>query len=812
MRWIWSPTPAPGASAGAGGSLARRVLLTVSLVVGTLVSIEGTISIHRERQAAWAALHERAELLAEVQARSLAAAIWDYDDVQAQAVVDALAQDPDFRCAAVRDPDGAVLIERVGGAEGNGDVVVEREITVSHADARGPLGSLRLVLSADRLEREMRRAMVFRQGLLGLFVLSVLLVIHLTFRRISQPLQAMAGAMTALAGGDLALPVPSLRRDDEIGDIARALQVFKDNAIEVERLRSDRERLAAAERERIRAAVESCSDAVAIADGAGRLTYVNPAFVRLLGLTVADVDRLGGPLRLLPERGTRRSLVRQLRAAGTWSVETALRTAAGVEARVALRISRIQDAGDETVGFVALASDIGERLAAAARLHHLAHHDPLTGLPNRVLFGIRLDDALSQAARQQRGLSILLLDLDGFKHVNDTFGHSVGDRLLVEVGRRLQACADGTSTIARIGGDEFAILLPLSGDQTDAAELAGRVLRTLALPVPCEGQEIDTGTSVGISRFPDDGTTAEALLQCADLALYRAKAQGRGTCRFFEAQFAAEASHRKRIEQDLRRALQNGELALHYQLQLDIASGQAAGAEVLVRWQHPRDGMISPAAFIPIAEENGLIAPLGEWVLDEACRWLASGDPATARLQLAVNVSAAQFRGDLVGMVERVLERRGVDPRRLELEITETAILNDTGSTLAQLCQLRAMGIGLALDDFGTGFGSLTYLRRFPFTRLKIDRSFVAELERDADAAAIVRSVIELGHQLRLRVTAEGIETAGQLALLRSLGCDDAQGYFIGRPVPAEALATSLRRPRLVATDGSTSRLATVGG
>jgi diguanylate cyclase len=444
------------------------------------------------------------------------------------------------------------------------------------------------------------------------------------------------------------------------------------------------------------------------------------------------------------------------------------------------------DYGDGTAR-VAAVRDIRERRAAEAQIRHMAHHDSLTGLPNRSLFHDRLDQAIAYARRNNEVVKVLSIDLDRFKDVNELTGHGGGDLLLQQVAQRLTVLSRGHDTVARLSGDEFAIIKIGSDNLDGASALAERLIKAIAEPFDLDGQQMIIGASIGVAIYPTDADTGDDLIRAADTALYRAKADGRGTYRFFEAAMDARLQERRTLERDLRQALAVGQFEVHYQPLVGCSSESVVGFEALVRWRHPERGLVSPADFIPLAEESGLILPLGEWVLRTACLEAAQW-PGDQRI--AVNLSPIQFRhADLAQEILTILAETGLTPQRLELEITEGVLIEDTERTLATLCTLKAAGISISLDDFGTGYSSLSYLQRFPFDKIKIDRSFIWEMERNADSMAIVRSVIALGRSLRITVIAEGVETTEQLALLRTENCDQVQGFLLGRPVPAKDLA-----------------------
>jgi diguanylate cyclase (GGDEF)-like protein len=446
------------------------------------------------------------------------------------------------------------------------------------------------------------------------------------------------------------------------------------------------------------------------------------------------------------------------------------------------------------------AQKMTEELAhSREQAHHLSLHDTLTGLPNRALFARELSQALARDRRHGGQLAVLCMDLDQFKAVNDTLGHPVGDALLREVAKRLSRTLREGDVVARLGGDEFAIIQAELAASDETSALAGRLIDVIGAPYDISGHQVVVGASVGIAFSPSDSSEPDELLKKADMALYRAKADGRSTFRHFEPEMDARLQSRRLLELDLRHALKMGEFELHYQPIVDLRSGAVSACEALLRWSHPTRGMISPAEFVPLAEEVGLIVPLGEWVLRRACADASTWPGAT---RVAVNLSAIQFRNHgLVTAVRAALANSQLPASRLELEITEAVLLQESEETLAILRELRSLGIRIAMDDFGTGYSSLGYLRSFPFDRIKIDRSFVRDLETSADCEAIIRAITGLSGSLGIATTAEGVETSEQLARLRAEDCDEVQGFYLSRPLPAAKISEFLRSRPSQASD-----------
>jgi len=555
------------------------------------------------------------------------------------------------------------------------------------------------------------------------------------------------------------------------------------------------------EKERAQVTLNCIGDAVICTDIAGNITFLNLVAEKMTGW--ARQEAAGKPMA---------DVLQILDGASRETIPNPMEIAVGQDQTVHLPancllirrdgfetpiedcVSPIHDREGHATGAVVVFRDVSAARAAALEIIHSAHHDFLTGLPNRMLLSDRVNQVISLAQRHGKKVAVLFLDLDGFKHINDSLGHAVGDKLLQSIAKCLVDCVRGSDTVSRQGGDEFVVLLSEVEHSEDAAITARRMLQAVAGVHPVGQHDLHITTSIGLSVFPDDGLDAETLIKNADTAMYQAKENGRQSFQFFKPAMNVRAVERQSIEEALRTALERQELALHYQPKINLRTGAITGAEALVRWTHPTRGPVSPGQFIPVAEDCGLILPIGNWVLREACRqahaWLEAGLPLAS---IAVNISAMEFRHeDFLDGIFAALEDTRLHPKFLELELTESVLMKRAESAASVLQTLRARGVQLAIDDFGTGFSSLSYLRRFPIDALKIDQSFVRQISTAPDETAIVTAIISMGRSLNLRVIAEGVETQDELAFLQAHQCDEAQGYYFGRPVHPEQFAKLL--------------------
>lgn len=555
----------------------------------------------------------------------------------------------------------------------------------------------------------------------------------------------------------------------------------------------DQERL-----ELMAAAMEAASSAIVIADAKGDIEWANAAFCRTSGYGADEVGGRNLNLLAVKDHGGSEfsELKKALDSGSTWHGEMVERRKDGSLYTVEQTVTPMLDGKGRVTHYVVVQEDLTEKRRAEERIRYLSHYDTLTALPNRQLFHERLESAVRRALEAGLELALLFVDLDQFSRVNDTLGHAAGDKLLIGVVERLRIAARASDTLARIGGDEFGIVLVDAKASDLAANLASRINSVVAEPFKIDGHEARVGANVGIAVLPNDGVTTDELVRNVDLALYRCIREQPGGYRFFSQDMNDEARLRLGLERDLRRAVEKNEFVLHYQPQLDAKTGRIIGFEALTRWLHPERGLIPPGQFIPVAEDTGLIVPLGEWVLVQACRqakiWK---DKGLGPITMAVNISAVQFfRQDVVGVVKRILADVQLDPSWLELELTESMVMHDAEAAIHTLGRLNQLGLKMSIDDFGTGYSSLNYLRRFPVHRLKIDQSFVRELANSSNDAEIARAIISLGHSLELEVVSEGVETQAQLDYLKREGADLLQGFLFSKPVAVAAASDLLAR------------------
>jgi diguanylate cyclase (GGDEF)-like protein/PAS domain S-box-containing protein len=615
---------------------------------------------------------------------------------------------------------------------------------------------------------------------------------------------AAPGVPTLIIAGskDVGVALEALRRGAK--DYLLEDHLDRDSFVRAIRNMAERktaEEMLFAEKERAQVTLDSIGDAVLSTDLQGKVTYLNVVAEKITGWTREEAaGKEIEEIFVIVDGGTREPCVNPLRAAIKKNRTVQLTPNCmlirrdGTEFAIEDSAAPIRDRHGLATGAVIVFHDVSAARAMGAEMSHMAQHDTLTNLPNRTLLQDRLTQAIATATRNGSRLAVLFLDLDGFKHINDSLSHATGDRLLQFVAKRLLAAVRTSDTVGRLGGDEFVILLSDVAHAGDAGVKAGKILSVLSAPFEMDQITLRITGSIGVTTYPEDGQSAELLIRNADLAMYQAKEKGRSNYQFYEKGMNVRAVERQSIEGDLRFALERNELVMHYQPKIDLKTGEITGVEALVRWQHPGRGLVGPLQFISVAEDCGLMLPIGKWVLRESCRqakaWQDAGLPP---IEMAVNVSSVEFRNDeFLQGISTILKETALDPRYLELELTESVLMQHAEFSVPVLRKLKAMGVRLAIDDFGTGYSSLSYLRQFPIDTLKVDQSFIHEINAETDEATIISAVINMGCRLKHRVIAEGVETVEQLAFLRAHGCDEGQGYYFSGPMPAAETAKLL--------------------
>jgi len=615
----------------------------------------------------------------------------------------------------------------------------------------------------------------------GLAGMTICVYVAMGFAKsLVRPMQAVARAMREVSSGAINVDIQYYDRKDEIGQMVQSISTFR-------QMTQGYVETIAAQNRRFDVALNNIAHGLCMFDAEGRLIVKNDRYLEIYGLSPGSIEP-GCSLREHLQALNAAGVVGEDHDKHIAELQAARAQGKNIQATRELRGGRIVHVSDRPMpggGWVATHEDVTERVRNEERVAYLARHDILTGLPNRLHFRERAEEALP-LLRRGEGFAILCIDLDHFKEVNDALGHRSGDKLLQLVADRLRQNLRETDILARLGGDEFAVVQTMLQRPEEVTVLAARILEVLTEPYDVDGQEVVVGASIGVAMAPGDGHDPDRLLKNADMALYRAKAEGRGMFRFFEAEMDARLQARRKLEMELRKAVTQHEFEVYYQPIVDLQDNQVTAFEALIRWNHPERGLVMPDEFISVAEKLGLIGPIGEWVLHQAC-----ADAATwpRGIRVAVNLSPLQFRKTLVPTVVQSLASAGLCASRLELEVTESVVLQNNEATMSMLRQLHEIGVHISMDDFGTGYSSLSYLHSFPFDKIKIDRLFVSDLDANSDCAAIVRAVAGLGKTLGMKTTAEGVETREQLDWLRSEGCTEVQGYLFSRPQRARDLA-----------------------
>lgn len=676
-------------------------------------------------------------------------------------------------------------------ADGESTLVVAGAVRLP--DGSG-VGFLELGFSLEGLAQEVRQRVRTYLGAALVALLAGALLACIMAVRISRPIKAIARVAQSVGKG-VAPPALDVRRRDEIGALADAVNTMAMNLARI-----------TVSRDYMDTVINTMGDMLIVTNEDLCIRQLNQA--ALLQLGYGESELIDRSIERLTDDGRLARVMRDKTEPGLWQRgwETRFLCADGRVIEVLFSVARMNDPRSGGTLFILIGRDISELKRTQQDLDYLAHHDTLTGLPNRLMYHEQVERAIRRARRNGSQMAILFLDLDRFKYINDTLGHPVGDQVLSRAAHMLQDAIRDKDVLARMGGDEFTVLLEDLVSPESAAEMALRLLEKLNQRISYGDQTFYLDASIGISLYPQDGRTVEALVKKADTAMYKAKERGSNHFQFYTEELTNRAAERFQVERALRQALENGEFELYYQPQVRLRDGTLIGAEALIRWHHPHWGLVSPARFVPIAEQSGLIVPIGDWVLQEACRqfsaWRAQG---VQLAYIAVNVAAPQMQPALMESVQRALHDNDLQAEQLELEVTENFIMSEASHALDVLEQLRTLGLALAIDDFGTGYSSLSYLKRLPFTRLKIDQSFVRELEGSADDAAIVNGIIAIGKGLGMELVAEGIESAAQRDCLLAQGCEQGQGYFYAPPITADAFLdwAWARQGMAAATSGS---------
>ncbi|MCR8915578.1 EAL domain-containing protein [Marinobacter panjinensis] len=785
-----------------GSPLSFRLLAYILLFSSLFTLISSAAQIYSDYRKDLSQIDRRMKVIETGYTSSLARSLWALDQKLLQTQLEGILSLPDIVHLRLKiEPDSELVM---------GEIPREAKTTthtfdLTHqGDDMFTLGQLTVTADLRRVYSDMRRkvVVVLTTQFFKTFFVSILIIWIFQYF-VTRHLSTMANYARNFSLNNLSRPLQldrpdtSLNRNDELAQVTEAINQMR------ERLNDDLERQErdAEEIRKFSKAIEQSPSSVLICDRQWRIEFANQKFTQLTGY---DAEAIIGkhPGVLSEEAHAHRenrqlwqSIRLQVQRVGVWQGEINSVRKNGERFWEQLIVTPIKNSKSEATGYLILGEDISIRKRYEQQLLRQANYDILTGLPNRMLALDRLKLALAQARRESSLVGVMFLDLDNFKHINDTLGHDAGDNLLIEAARRISSCLRGTSTVARLGGDEFLVILPgLTGPEA-TSQVAERILKTFAPPYLLNGQEVFVTTSIGIAIFPNDSDNSGTLLQHADAAMYQAKHKGKSAYAHFAPEMTEVSHERLQMESLMRRALEQNEFELYYQPIVRTDSGELCSAEALLRWNSPGLGMVMPDRFIPLAEETGLITPIGEWVLQEAClaamRWKESTGTS---IGISVNVSPRQFRDPgFINAVMNALDSSGLEPQQLELEITERLILDNTIETADILRQLDQSGIRLSVDDFGTGYSALSYLKSYPFDTLKIDKSFVQDVMKEQDDAALVKAIINMAHSLGLRVIAEGVEEEAQTHFLQREGCDFSQGYFYSRPLPESEFRDWLR-------------------
>jgi len=774
--------------------LSIRLLAWILLFSSAFTLLASGIQIYSDYRQDLNKIQQRLDVIEAGYSSSLARSLWALDQKSLQTQMEGILSLPDIDHLRLRiEPDSELIM----GQSPRGDVLSHSFDLVYRDDEPFNLGRITITAGLEHVYQDLwhRVGVIIATQFFTIFFISIL-ILWIFRHLVTRHLTAMAGYTRDLSLKTLSRPLKLERPDtpgnrrDELGLVTDAINEMR------ERLNEDvaRRERDAADILKFSQAIEQSPSSVLICDRQWHIEYANQKFSQLTGYTQEDI--IGKhPSALVDQSMNSReawhlwqAIRLQVKRVGVWQGEVNSVRRNGERYWEQLVVTPIKDSNSDTTGYLILGEDISIRKRYEQQLLRQANYDVLTGLPNRMLALDRLKLAIAQARRDETQVGVMFLDLDNFKHINDTLGHDAGDTLLIEASKRVSSCLRGTSTVARLGGDEFLVVLPgLSGPDA-ACQVADRILKTFSTPFMLGGQEVFVTTSIGIATFPQDSDNSGTLLQHADAAMYEAKHKGKSAYSRFTPEMTEVSHERLQMESYMRKAMELGEFELYFQPIIDTHSGKLVSAEALLRWNNPALGMVMPDRFIPLAEETGLIIPIGEWVIQEACKAARNWQTLTGNpIGVAVNVSPRQFRDPgFTDAVMRALDASGLSPKLLELEITERLILDNSIETADILRKLDRSGIRLTVDDFGTGYSALSYLKSYPFDTLKIDKSFIQDVLTENDDASLVRAIITMAHSLGLKVVAEGVEAEAQTHFLKEEHCDYSQGYFYSTPLPEQ--------------------------
>ncbi|MGO1461661.1 MAG: EAL domain-containing protein [Marinobacter sp.] len=785
-----------------GSPLSFRLLAWILLFSSAFTLIASAIQIYSDYRKELSQIDSRMQLVESGYASSLARSLWALDQKLLQTQMEGILSLPDVVHLRLGiEPDSELIMGEIP----RGSDTKSHQFDVIYEDGDEiKLGELTVTADLNRVYQDLKRkiGIIMATQFLKTFLVSILII--LIFQRfVTRHLTTMANYAKDFSLKNLNTPLTLDRldtpshRNDEIGRVSEAINQMR------ERLNADmvRQEKDAAEIYKFSKAIEQSPSSVVMCDRQWRVEFANQKFTQLTGFDAKSI--IGRHPGALSDNNTEnrdnrhlwQSIRLQVQRVGVWQGEINSVRRNGERFWEQLIVTPIKDAAGNATGYLILGEDISIRKRYEQQLLRQANYDILTGLPNRMLALDRLKLALAQARRENSMVGVMFLDLDNFKHINDTLGHDAGDNLLIEAARRISSCLRGTSTVARLGGDEFLVILPGLAGPESSSQVAERILANFTPAYTLNGQEIFVTTSIGIAIFPNDSDNSGTLLQHADAAMYQAKHQGKSSYAHFTPEMTAASHERLQMESRMRRALELQEFELYFQPIVDAVSGELRAAEALLRWNNPAMGVVMPDNFIPLAEETGLIIPIGEWVLEQACRSAREWkDTIGQDIGISVNVSPRQFRDPgFTNAVMSALANNNLAPERLELEITESLLLDNSIETADILKQLDRAGVRLSVDDFGTGYSALSYLKSYPFDTLKIDKSFVQDVLKEPEDASLVRAIINMAHSLGLTIIAEGVEEESQTYFLKQEGCDFAQGYFYSRPLSAGAFSEWLK-------------------